>query len=114
MDAGFLADYIYNQHHNYFYENRDIILQLVARVRDRHMAQGPLAMMHMEHEIAGDILKTIRTITNDYHAPEGACNTYRLLYHKLQELENDLHLHIHLENNILFLKAMQLEKELIG
>jgi regulator of cell morphogenesis and NO signaling len=76
------------------------------------LAQGPLAMMHMEHEEAGDILKEMRSITNDYLVPDNACSSFRLLYTELKDLENDLHQHIHLENNILFPKAMQLEKEL--
>ena len=70
-------------------------------------------MMHMEHETAGDILKTMSSVTNDYRVPDDACNSFRWLYVKLKELENDLHQHIHLENNILFPKALQLEKELV-
>ena len=69
-------------------------------------------MMYMEHEAAGDILKTMRSITHDYKVPSGTCDSFRLLYTRLEELENDLHQHIHLENNILFPKALQLEKEL--
>lgn len=55
-----------------------------------------------EHESAGDILKHIRNITNDYALPSDACKTYQLTFMKLEELENDLFQHIHLENNILF------------
>lgn len=167
-DADFLADYIYNQHHKYFYENRDLILQLAIKVREAHgkthpeliriaelvstlfeelkihfykeekilfpyirelalykregirpsseicIIQGSLAMMHIEHEAAGDILKTIRSIANNYQAPPNACNSFRFLYSKLEDLENDLHQHIHLENNILFPKALQIEKHLVG
>lgn len=58
--------------------------------------------LEKEHEAAGDILKELRKITNDYALPEGACTTYTLTYLKLDELESDLFQHIHLENNILF------------
>jgi len=55
-----------------------------------------------EHEAAGNILKELRRITNDYKVPEDGCNTYALTFRKLEELEADLFQHIHLENNILF------------
>jgi regulator of cell morphogenesis and NO signaling len=55
-----------------------------------------------EHEGAGDIIKELRRITGHFKAPEDACMTFILTYHKLEELESDLFQHIHLENNILF------------
>ncbi|GAA0324803.1 iron-sulfur cluster repair di-iron protein [Bacillus carboniphilus] len=58
--------------------------------------------LESEHETAGSLLKEIREVTNDYQLPEGACNTYRLTFLKLAELESDLFDHIHLENNVLF------------
>jgi len=70
----------------------------------------PIAMMEEEHENAGDILKEIKKLSNSYTPPEGACNTFKALYAKLEEFEQDLHQHIHLENNILFHKAILLEK----
>jgi len=73
---------------------------------------NPINVMQNEHESAGDIFKEIAVLTNNYTAPEGACNTFKALYSKLQEFEVDLHQHIHLENNVLFPKAIQLEKEL--
>jgi len=72
---------------------------------------NPINMMEAEHESAGDIFKEIARLTNNYKPPEGACNTFRALYAKLDEFEQDLHLHIHLENNILHPKAIQLEKD---
>ena len=75
---------------------------------------NPITMMKDEHETAGDILKEIKQLSNDYNAPEHACNTYLALYHKLEEFENDLHLHIHLENNILFPKALEMEKQMFA
>lgn len=55
-----------------------------------------------EHEGAGDILKELRKITQDYKVPEDGCSTFGLTYNKIQEVESDLFQHIHLENNILF------------
>lgn len=74
--------------------------------------QNPVRMMEHEHENAGDVFKRIAEITHNYMPPEGACNTFRALYAKLSEFEQDLHLHIHLENNILHKKALALEEKL--
>lgn len=73
---------------------------------------NPIKMMEAEHEDAGELLRTIAKLSNNYTPPEGACNTYRAFYAKLDEFEQDLHQHVHLENNILFPKALMLEKEL--
>ncbi|WP_298883959.1 iron-sulfur cluster repair di-iron protein [uncultured Polaribacter sp.] len=72
---------------------------------------NPIAMMEDEHENAGDIFKEIKKLSNNFTPPEGACNTFKALYSKLEEFEQDLHQHIHLENNILFPKAVLLEKQ---
>jgi regulator of cell morphogenesis and NO signaling len=72
----------------------------------------PTHLMEMEHEQAGIDLKVISQLTNNYTLPQDACTSYVLLYKKLQEFESDLFNHIHLENNILFPKAIDLEKEL--
>ena len=69
---------------------------------------GPIAVMEQEHEHAGAALRTMRQLTNGYTAPEHACRTYRALFEALAELEADLHVHIHLENNILFPRVQQL------
>jgi regulator of cell morphogenesis and NO signaling len=70
--------------------------------------------MEAEHTEAGDILGQIKELSNNFTPPEGACNTFRALYSKLEEYQNDLFQHIHLENNILFPKAIQFEKELLS
>jgi len=72
--------------------------------------RNPVRMMEMEHESAGRALAEIRQITRDFEVPEYACVTYRGLMSGLQELENDLHCHIHLENNILFPRAVEFER----
>ena len=71
---------------------------------------NPIGMMENEHESAGQALSRIRTITGDFAIPGYACVTYRALMCGLQELEQDLHLHIHLENNIVFPRAIELER----
>ena len=68
-------------------------------------------MMEHEHEAVGNNLAVIRSITNDYAIPQDACASYKLLFKMLEDFEGDLHTHIHLENNILFPKALKLEKE---
>jgi regulator of cell morphogenesis and NO signaling len=70
---------------------------------------NPIRMMESEHESAGDALAQIRSITNDFALPEYACVTYKALMRSLEELEKDLHVHIHLENNILFPRAEAME-----
>lgn len=71
---------------------------------------SPISVMEAEHENAGLILKEMYRISDGYSAPEDACNTFRVLYGKLKEFEDDLHRHIHLENNILFPKAIEKEQ----
>lgn len=70
----------------------------------------PISAMMEEHDHEGERFRTIATLTNNYTPPEDACNTYRVTYAMLQEFEQDLHKHIHLESNILFPKAKALEK----
>jgi regulator of cell morphogenesis and NO signaling len=74
--------------------------------------QSPISVMEMEHELVGKNLEEIRKLSNDYFLPEDACASYSLLYRLLDEFEDDLHMHIHLENNILFPKALEVEKQL--
>jgi regulator of cell morphogenesis and NO signaling len=75
---------------------------------------NPIHMMEAEHENAGNLLREINEITNGYTIPPEACNTFRVSYLSLNEFEQDLHMHVHLENNILFPLAKKLEQELIG
>ncbi|MAP55063.1 iron-sulfur cluster repair di-iron protein [Altibacter sp.] len=73
---------------------------------------NPIKMMEHEHEEVGQLFREIAQLTNEYTPPSGACNTFKALYDKLNEFEQDLHTHIHLENNILHPKALQLEQRL--
>ena len=70
------------------------------------MAEGPISVMKGEHEEAATALRRLRSLTNDYTVPEEACNTWRALWRRLAVLEASLHRHIHLENNILFPRAL--------
>ena len=74
--------------------------------------QNPIKMMLAEHDSAGNELEEIQKLTEDYTPPKGACATHKVAYGHLKEYANDLMHHIHLENNILFPKAIALEKEL--
>jgi regulator of cell morphogenesis and NO signaling len=166
-EPDFLIDYIYNQHHTYFYDEYPVISKLMEKVVNHHSKNHPpleklkglflklerelighfakeentvfplikllylakkkgadvsaedtkqltlaLHEMQAEHKGAGEILNQIKWVTNSYNPPHGACTSFKLLYHKLKCLEEDLHQHIHLENNVLFPKAVALEKEL--
>ena len=74
--------------------------------------ENPILMMEIDHESVGRNLEIIRKLSSDYSLPEDACSSYSLLYRSLEEFEEDIHIHVHLENNILFPKALSLEKEL--
>ncbi len=75
--------------------------------------KNPVRMMMIEHDRGGEILRQMRGITKDYALPEGACPSFQALYFGLEELEKDLHQHIHLENNVLFPQAVKLEQKVI-
>lgn len=166
-DVDFLADYIYNQHHKYYYTEEPTITGLMEKVADHHggphndlhqlrnmyrqlilelnthfmkeervvfpfikalayakktgnmemlnqqpSVTEPIQMMESDHEAAGEILDQMNQLTFNYTAPADACNSYQFLFKKLKELDEDLHQHIHLENNLLFPKALAMEKDL--
>jgi len=71
--------------------------------------QNPVRMMVLEHDNAGSALRELRQVSGNYTLPEDACTSYRALFTALQEFEADLHQHIHLENNILFPRALEME-----
>ena len=71
--------------------------------------RNPVRMMMTEHDGAGDLLQQLRETSNDYRLPADACFSYGSLYQGLRALEADLHQHIHLENNILFPRAIEME-----
>ncbi len=75
---------------------------------------NPVRMMMFEHDTAGDILRELRATAGDYAPPADACISYRTFYEALEGFEKDLHQHIHLENNVLFPRAVELEKQVSG
>ncbi len=74
---------------------------------------NPIAMMMEEHENEGNRFEKIVAISNNYTPPADGCNTYKVTFQMLQEFESDLHTHIHLENNILFPKAIVLQEKFL-
>ena len=72
----------------------------------------PIRVMESEHDNAGNALEQFRDFTDDYTPPEWACNTFRAMYNGLAELEQNMHQHVHKENNVLFPKALKREAEL--
>ena len=75
--------------------------------------KSPIQMMENEHEVVGAWMHEIQHLSNNFTPPSHACNTYKVLYAKLGEFQDDLHQHIHLENNILFPKAIKLEESTV-
>ena len=86
-------------------KEEQILFPLILQGRGT-MAGGPIAVMESEHQSAGDALGRLRQLTGDFEVPPGACNTWRALWHGLAALETETHQHIHLENNILFPRAL--------
>lgn len=74
---------------------------------------NPINMMEAEHISAGGAMEAIEELSNNYSPPPDACTSYRVLFAKLREFQQDLHQHIHLENNILFPRALILEKKIL-
>lgn len=72
--------------------------------------ENPIGKMMADHDDAGELTRQIRALSNNYTPPAGACTSYIALYKGLEEFEQDLHQHVHLENNMLFPKALEMEK----
>jgi regulator of cell morphogenesis and NO signaling len=84
------------------------INSLTPDAKDRDTIRESLLKLHREHEEIGDAVHTIRDLSKEYAIPDDVCNTFMLTYQKLKDFEDDLHKHVHLENNILFPKAAEL------
>ena len=104
---------IFHELDSHMYKEENILFPAIKRLEQGSMppaaaAQlfGPVSVMEAEHATVGAELEKLRGLTNNYTPPEGACNTYRGLFAGLEELERDLHWHIHKENNILFPRAL--------
>lgn len=77
-------------------------------LQEIHKLKNQLELMVADHDGAGQLMNEIRDLSNQYNAPQDACATYQILYKNLEGFEQDLHKHVHLENNILFRKAEEL------
>lgn len=75
--------------------------------------RNPIRVMMAEHDAAGEALAEMRRLSHDFTPPEGACPTYCGFYHGLAEFEQDLHRHVHLENNILFPRAIEMDESCV-
>jgi regulator of cell morphogenesis and NO signaling len=87
-------------------ENR--VWEETGQAANQSFLQAPIHVMEEEHDNAGEAMTAIRELTNNYTLPEDACTTYKLSFAALAAFETDLHHHVHLENNILFPKALRL------
>ena len=108
--------------HVHLMKEEQILFPYIVRLEESSIARepappscfgtitNPVRMMMSEHDGAGEALRALRTVTKDYTVPEDACISYRTLYEALQGFEADLHQHIHLENNILFPRAVAMEE----
>jgi regulator of cell morphogenesis and NO signaling len=72
--------------------------------------QNPIRMMNAEHEDVGDALRAMRALSNDYAVPADACGSFRALYDGLRALDEELKAHIHLENVVMFPRAIEAER----
>ena len=73
---------------------------------------GPIDVMEHEHDAAGSALERMHELSDGYTPPQGACNTFLAMLDGLRELEADMHVHVHKENNVLFPRALELERKL--
>ena len=106
-----LADHLaamYQEMESHMMKEEQVLFPLITRGY-LNPARGPITMMRFEHEQHGEALAELERLTHDITPPPNACNTWRALYAGLSEFRNDLMQHIHLENNILFLRAEQEE-----
>ena len=90
----------------------EIVMNNKVAEMDVAQIQGPVSVMMNEHDKAGALLYQIRNLTNGYEVPDEACTTFRVSLAELKEFEEDLHKHVHLENNHLFPKAIQMMAEM--
>ncbi len=77
-------------------------------VQSKEIIKSEIARMSKEHEFAGEAMDRINKLSSNYLLPADACNTYMIAYKLLEQFEDDLHIHVHLENNILYPKALEL------
>lgn len=96
-----------------FIKKMDNAIRTGRQIEQPHFGtvENPIAMMKEEHEAEGDRFVKIAELTNNYTPPSDGCSTYKVTFAMLQEFEQDLHKHIHLENNILFPRAIEMQEK---
>lgn len=99
--------HLYDDLERHFYKEEQCLFPWII-AQDYAKAVGPIQVMLQEHDEAGELLRRLRALTADYEIPEGACGSWRALWAGLEGLERSLHEHIHLENNILFPRVVEL------
>ncbi|MCC7232032.1 MAG: iron-sulfur cluster repair di-iron protein [Bacteroidia bacterium] len=113
-----MRQHLYKEEHNLFPRIMEIDLAVSSRsghwIPDKYYIASPIDVVVEEHTETGNLMDEIRNLTNHYTAPADACTTYKLLIHELAEFERDLHMHMHLENNILFPEAIKLQQSISG
>ena len=102
-------------------KEEQVLFPYILRLEEEVLAHGtlpkspfgtvknPVRMMTLEHDQAGDLLAQIRKSSSNFSVPADGCSSFRSLYQSLAKLEEDLHQHIHLENNLLFPRAVEME-----
>jgi len=111
--------------HSHMQKEEQILFPYIEELESNHASgrnpepspfgkvENPIRMMMLEHDNAGELLRKLRSLSSDFKAPQDACPTYQGLYQGLIEFESDLHIHIHLENNILFPRSTELEEKVL-
>ncbi len=116
--AGELAQHMKKEESILFPRVRKMLHEISTSDQSFSVSSGmlgqPIEVMMQEHDHEGERFRRISSLSNQYTPPSDACTTYRITYTMLQEFENDLHFHIHLENNILFPKAIEMERTIMG
>lgn len=97
---------------DHMHKEETVLFPAIRALDEGHGRNGgwisaPIAVMEQEHDRAGELLAELRRLTGQYVAPAWACETFRALYCGLEELEASMHVHVHLENNVLFPRALR-------
>ncbi len=103
-----LLQHLKNEEEVFFPAIKEVVS--TGSVKAKETIKSEIKRLSGEHDFAGGAMDEINKITGDYKLPDDACNTYRVAFQLLEQFEDDLHIHVHLENNILFAKALELAK----
>ncbi|MEP7375224.1 MAG: DUF542 domain-containing protein [Chitinophagaceae bacterium] len=121
-----LINKLQNEFLSHLQQEEEIFFPYIKQIAHAHLHREPYGSLlvrtlrkplqevaHQEHDLLNKLLGEMRKITHQYNIPSNACVTHRVTFSKLKELDDDLVQHMHLENDILFPKAIQIEKELL-